>query len=197
MRISLAIFMVMLIMLCIHNVQAEIYICKDDKGGTVYTDSPDTCANAEEVKVDALPTLVPSKSIATPNNNRSVVNEDDKNAYTELVITSPINDATVRDNQGNRTINFRAAPTLQQRKKHKYVVTVNGEEVYSGTSTTTALKNVDRGTHSISVKIVDANGSTKIRATPVIVTLHRYSSNIPGNTNLPTNLPTRPRPRAN
>lgn len=212
MRISLAIIGVIFILFCASNAQAEIYTCKDDKGDTVYTDSPDACVNVEEVKVDALPALVPSKSIAIPNNNRSVVNEDDKNAYTELVITSPINDATVRDNQGNLTINFRAAPALQTRKNHKYVVTVNGAEVYSGTSTITALKNVDRGTHSISVKIVDASGSTKISATPVKVTLQRYSSlqnsvntpndgnngntgtgngsfNFPGNTKLPTSPP--------
>jgi len=211
-RISLAIIGVIFILFCASNAQAEIYTCKDDKGDTVYTDSPDACVNVEEVKVDALPALVPSKSIAIPNNNRSVVNEDDKNAYTELVITSPINDATVRDNQGNLTINFRAAPALQTRKGHKYVVTFDGAEVYSGTSTITALKNVDRGTHSISVKIVDASGSTKISATPVKVTLQRYSSlqnsvntpndgnngntgtgngsfNFPGNTKLPTSPP--------
>jgi hypothetical protein len=92
------------------------------------------------------------------------------------VITSPGSDATVRDNQGSLTINFRAVPALQTRKGHKYVVTVNGTEVYSGTSTITALKNIDRGTHSISVKIVDTAGSTKISATPVMVTLQRYSA---------------------
>ena len=176
MRISLAIFSVNFILFCVGNAQAEIYTCKDAKGNTVYTDSPGGCANAEEVEVDTLPTLIPTKPLANSNSNRSTKKEEDKNPYTELVITSPSNDATVRDNQGNLTINFRASPALQSRKGHKYVVTVNGAEVYSGTSTITALKNVDRGTHSISVKVVDANGSTKISATPVKVTLQRYSA---------------------
>jgi hypothetical protein len=176
MRISLAIFSVIFILFCVGNAQAEIYTCKDAKGNTVYTDSPSGCANAEEVEVDTLPTLIPTKPLVNSNSNRSSNKEEDKNVYTELVITSPSNDETVRNNQGNLTINFKASPALQSRKGHKYVVTVDGEEVYSGTSTITALKNVDRGTHSISVKIVDTNGSTKISATPVKVTLQRFSA---------------------
>lgn len=184
MRLNLAIFIVILATLCISNVQAEIYTCKDVKGNTVYTDSPSSCANAEEIKTDALPTLIPTKPLTTrpsSSNNK----EEDKNVYSELVITSPSNDATIRDNQGNLTINFRAIPGLQARKGHKYVVTIDGAQVYSGTSTITALKNLDRGTHSISVKVVDANGSTKISASPVKVTLQRYSAlqNSADNTN--------------
>jgi hypothetical protein len=218
MRISLAIFSVFFILFCVGNAQAEIYTCKDAKGNTVYTDSPGGCVNAEEVEVDTLPTLIPTKPIANSNRSSGTKKDEDKNPYTELVITSPSNDATIRDNQGNLTINFRASPALQSRKGHKYVVTVDGAEVYSGTSTITALKNVDRGTHNISVKVVDASGTTKISATPVKVTLQRYSAlqntdnsptnsndgntgtgngsfNFPGNTQLPTRPP--PPPAAN
>ncbi len=176
MRTSLAIVVICLICFCIDHVQAEIYTCKDANGNTVYTDSPNACADAEEVKTDKLPTLVPSKSLPTTSSNRNVKREEDKNLYTELVITAPGNDSTIRDNNGNLTINFRVAPALQTRNGHKYVVTVNGAEVYSGTSTITALINVDRGTHTIGVKVVDANGSVKISAAPVKVTLQRFSA---------------------
>jgi len=167
---------VVLFVACFSNVHAQIYTCKDANGNTIYTDSPSQCANAEEIKEDALPTLVPSKRIANPASNRSTKPAEDKNTYSELVITSPLNDATIRDNQGNLTINFRVSPTLQTRKGHKYLVSVNGKEVYKGTSTITALKNVDRGTLSIGVKIVDADGNAKISATPVSVTLQRFSA---------------------
>ncbi|MFK7815969.1 MAG: DUF4124 domain-containing protein [Gammaproteobacteria bacterium] len=175
MRIRLTIFSVTVILLSASIVQADIYTCKDANGNAVYTDSPGGCENAEEIKVDTLPTLVPSKSLAVPRNNSSAGKEDDKDAYGELVITSPSNGSTLRDNQGNVTINFRASPALQTRKGHKYVVMVNGAEVYSGTSTITALKNVDRGTHNILVKIIDPAGSTKISASPVKVTVQRFS----------------------
>lgn len=190
MRISLAITAAILMLFCVSNTQAEIYTCKDAKGNTVYTDSPAGCANAEEIKVDTLPTLVPSKSIAVPRSSNSSGKEDDKDTYSELVITSPSNDSTLRDNQGNLTINFRASPALQTRKGHTYVVMVDGAEVYSGTSTITALKNVDRGTHNIVVKIVDPEGNMKISAAPVKVTLQRFSAkeriDLPGSGGVPT-----------
>lgn len=177
MQLSLYSFIVIsaLSAVCASNAQAEIYTCKDAKGDTVYTDSPSTCTNAEEIKTDALPTLTTTKSLATRSNS-SVKRVEVKDSYTELTITSPSNDATIRDNQGNLTINFRAAPALLTRKGHKYVVMVNGVEVYSGTSTITALKNVDRGTHTIAVKVVASDGSTKISAAPVKVTLQRFSA---------------------
>jgi len=158
--------------ICISHADAQIYTCKDANGKIIYTDSPSQCANAEEVKVDSLPALVPTKPLAS-SGSKAV---EDKNLYTELIITSPANDATIRDNQGALTINFRAAPALQTRKGHKYIVVVNGKEVYSGSSTIAALKNVDRGTQTIGVKVVDKDGNTKISADPVKVTLGRYSS---------------------
>lgn len=167
---------VVLFVFCVSNAQAQIYTCKDANGNTIYTDSPSQCANAEEIKADALPTLVPTKRLAIPASNRATKPKEDKNAYKELVITSPANDSTIRDNQGNLTINFRVSPGLQTRKGHKYLVSVNGKEVYKGTSTITALKNVDRGTLSIGVKVVDTEGNAKISATPVSVTLQRFSA---------------------
>jgi|GEM_PF-206899 len=174
MRIHLFIFMMMIFAMCVSDALAQIYTCKDANGNTIYTDSPSACANAEEIKTDALPTLVPTKPLAIPASNRSTKKQDDKNTYTELVITSPANNATKRDNQGNLTINFRVAPGLKS--GHKFVVTLSGKGVYTGTSTIAALKNVDRGTHSIGVKVVDAEGATKISATPVSVTLQRFSA---------------------
>ena len=185
MHFSPAIFILTLISFCVSNVYAEIYMCNDAKGNKVYTDSPSACANAKKVEVDALPNLITTKSLVAPNNNSSSKKEEDNNLYTELVITSPSNDSTIRDNQGNLTINFRVAPALQTHNGHKYVVTVDGAEVYSGTSSITALTNVDRGTHTIGVKVVATDGSIKIAATPVKVTLHRYSAlqNVENNSN--------------
>ena len=156
-RLLISIF----IILCMNSVYAEIYTCKD----------------AEEIKVDDLPTLIPTKPITiTPSSKTNTSEQEEKNQYTALAITAPSNDSSVRDNQGNVTINFQAMPGLQTRKGHKFVVTVDGTEVYSGSSTITALKNVDRGTHTIGVKIVDTNGNTKISAAPVKFTLQRYSA---------------------
>lgn len=166
-----------LIFFCTILAQAEIYSCKDAEGTIIYTDTPGGCSNAEEVEVDTLPTLIPTKPVvSTSQNNTNNTKPEDKSLYTDLIITSPSNDTVVRDNQGNVTINFRSTPGLQTRNGHKFVVTMDSAEVYSGTSTIAALKNVDRGTHSIGVKVINADGSTQISATPVKFTLQRYST---------------------
>ena len=173
-----------LIFFCAILAQAEIYSCKDAEGNIIYTDTPGGCSNAEEVEVDTLPTLIPTKPVvSTSQNNTNNTKPEDKNLYADLIITSPSNDSVVRDNQGNVTINFRSTPGLQTRNGHKFVVTMDGAEVYSGTSTIAALKNVDRGTHSIGVKVINADGSTQISATPVKFTLQRYSALQKSNTN--------------
>jgi len=174
MRVNSCIFIAMLMVCGMSIAHAQIYTCKDKNGNKIYTDSPSQCANAEEIKTDALPTLVPTKPLVLPSRNSSANIDSDKYIYKELEITSPTNDSTSRNNQGNLTINFRVAPGL--RSGHKFVVSVSGKEVYTGTSTIAALKNVDRGTHSIGVKVVDADGSTKISAAPVKVTLQRFSA---------------------
>lgn len=173
MRLGFASIFIVLFVVCASSVQAKIYTCKDANGKTIYTDTPSQCANAEEIKEDALPALVPTKRIAIPASNRSTKPAEEKNAYKELVITSPANDSITRNNQGNLTVNFRVEPSLKS--GDKFVITVNGKEVYTGTSTITALKNVDRGTLSIGAKVIDADGSAKINATPVNVTLQRFS----------------------
>lgn len=163
-------------LLCISNVHAEIYTCKDAKGETIFTDSPSQCANAEEIKVDKLPTLTPSKSIAIPASSQSDQSADDKEAYKEVVVTAPSHESVMRNNQGDITINFRSSPALQTRKGHQYLVTVSGKEIYKGTSTIAIMKNVDRGTHTVVVKIIASDGNVVKSSSPVSFTLQRFSS---------------------
>lgn len=173
MRIN--IFLIIFTYLCASTAHAEIYTCKDANGETIFTDSPAQCANAEEVKVDKLPTLTPSKSIPIPASRTSKKVDEDANVYQEIVITSPKNDSITRNNQGDLTINYRSSPGLQSGKGHKYLVTINGKEVYRGTSTIASLKNVDRGTLSIVASIITSEDKIILSSSPVSFTLQRVS----------------------
>jgi len=93
-----------------------------------------------------------------------------------LLLTAPTHESVMRDNQGDITINFRSSPALQTRKGHQYIVTVSGKEIYKGTSTIATMKNVDRGTHTIVVKIIASDGDVVKSSSPVSFTLQRFSS---------------------
>ena len=204
MRIILLVLFVLTI--CVNTAQAGIYTCIDKDGNTVYSDSPATegCTETREVKVDTLPDLIETKSTPVPYSSSTTKTSSEKDqdgAYTSLAITSPSNEENLRGNEGDVYITFQASPTLNTRRGHQYVVSLGGKEVYKGTQNSVTLKNVDRGTHVLTAKVVARNGRTIISSTPVQFTLHRFSAlQGDGPTNNPqsfpsnTRAPTRPPP---
>lgn len=174
MRVSLLILTV--IIMCANSALARIYTCKDKDGNTVYSDIPEACPDAEEVQVDSLPQLIETKPLAVPKTTTTPSKKQEtKTSYESLVITTPGNEETLRNNEGNVTIAFQALPALKARNGHQYVILLGDKEVYKGTQSSVALKNVDRGTHTITAKIVTPNGQTLISSESVQFTLQRFS----------------------
>ena len=205
MRVSLVLLIV--IVLCAVDAQARIYTCKDENGNTIYSDTPTSCTNAEEIKTDKLPTLIETKPLATSSSRSSTSSskEDDKNGYDSVAITEPHNDANIRDNSGVVNITLQATPALKTRRGHQYVVTLGGKEVYKGTKSRVSLNNMNRGTHQVKAMIIARNGRSLISSDTVSFTLHRFSrlqnegigaGAIPNSGSFPnnTNLPQRPPP---
>ena len=158
---------------------AGIYTCKDQDGNTIYSDNPnaENCVNAEKVNVDSLPPLIKTKPLVYPSatSNTNVGNAADL-AYSSIEITSPAAEESIRSNIGDVNINYQSTPPLQLQAGHQYVVTMGGEEVYTGTNNNIALKGINRGTHTLSAKIISAEGKTLIDSPSIQFTLHRYSS---------------------
>lgn len=167
--------------LCLINADARIYKCIDENGNTVYMDTPisDQCTESKEVPKEDLPSLIETKSPNIPANSGSTTSAKKENKgvddYESLIITSPINNESLRSNEGQVLIAYTATPSLRSRNSHRYVVLLGSAEVYRGTNTSISLENVDRGTHSVSVKIVAANGRTLANSEPIAFTLQRYS----------------------
>ena len=189
MRVS--IWLLLITLICVQGTQARIYTCKDKDGNTVYSDTPITegCTESKEVKVDSLPTLIETKPLVAPgstSSNQEASSQIAEGEYSSLVVTTPSAAENVRSNEGTVNIVFESTPLLETRRGYQFVVTMGGQEVYKGTQNSVELKNVDRGTHIITAKIVARNGRTIISSTPVEFTLHRFSQlqgNNPGDNN--------------
>jgi hypothetical protein len=91
--------------------------------------------------------------------------------YESVSITSPSNDTAVRNNAGNLTINFNVKPSLKP--GHSYVLLMDGKKVGEGTGGSVQLTNLDRGSHTFTVQVVDANQEMIIQSTDVLVHLQR------------------------
>ena len=82
--------------------------------------------------------------------------------YTQFEIVSPADDEGVRSNNGAVNVSMNLAPSLHA--KHAVVVSVNGQKVGKGSSTSLTLQNLPRGTHTVQAAIVDESGKQVIRS---------------------------------
>ena len=82
--------------------------------------------------------------------------------YLALEIVSPADDEPIRENAGNITVITNLNPRLQ--RGHVARLLMDGDVVQEGPQASFSLANVDRGTHTISVEIVNESGEVLIRS---------------------------------
>lgn len=145
------------------SVVAEVYQYKNEQGQTVFSDVPTADAKAVEIKpvmtytpqVKTLPSAPVKQDVAV-------------GAYESIVITSPQQEGTVRDNQGIVRVRYALVPALQKGDKAILYLDGRANEVFD-------LKGIERGEHHVEVAIVDVNGTEKIRSNRVTFYLHHQS----------------------
>jgi len=165
------------------NLFAEkIYQWTDEQGNTVFSDKPHP--DAKQIDVPKLPSF---ESKVTPQVKENSTKKSSKKStnsqviYQTLHIVSPKQEETIWSNPGVIMVNVDLKPALA--KKDKLIVTVDGNkkgETTSGNSI--ELTGIDRGTHSIQAKIIDANGKVVKTSQSITVYLHKTSVNQPANT---------------
>lgn len=165
---------------------AEVYKTTNPDGSTSYSDVP-----TEGSETITPPELTPTPAVKYPKKQvAKPVDKDKKQAlpYTSFSISSPTNDETIRDNNGNVRISLDIAPKLQTDFKHSITILLDGKPIKTGlTSAQAQLNNIDRGMHSITAQIVAKDG--KVLKTSSSVTIHmKRQSKLHGKT--PTLWPT-------
>ncbi len=168
------------------GVQAAVYKSVDAQGNVVYTDEP--TGNGKPVDLPPLSTIPPPKY--TPASPQEKSATPATAGYTQLRITSPGADATLRDNTGDVPVSAAIEPALNVAAGHRFQYYLDGQT--QGESTTAArivITNVDRGTHNVSVAVVDGEGKEVMRSTAVPFHLHRQSINFPRGPGAPTPAP--------
>jgi len=170
-----------LIVLCVcfmmQPVLAKIYRHVDTQGNVTFSDKPlakSTSEKVEEVELKE-PMIMPSyeSPVKTAKSNTATTSEVEfKPSITtnyNLNIVSPADDEGVRANDGTITVKLTTGSVLAD--GHVLIAMIDGMDFNEGTtSQTITLKNVDRGTHSLSVKVVDAEG--QVISTSKAITFH-------------------------
>ena len=152
-------------------VHAEVYKSINADGEVVYSDQP--TRGAERIKMPALPSYTPPP-IRTPSRSRPAAEQ--QTHYEHFTLSSPANEATIRNNLGTVTIETLLSPALMSSLGHSIQYYLDG--VAHGAaidSTTLTLTNVDRGQHQLSASVLDAAGTVLISTTGTTVFVKRNS----------------------
>lgn len=172
---------------------SRIYKTVDENGNVVFTDQPPRPGETgESVELTTGNTFTPPPRPAQTGSDGSVSLEDwleggegaredgeseegggSVTSYQSLAITSPANDAAVRENAGNVTISAAIQPSLAV--GHIMQVYLDGQLRQQGFTTSFQLVNLDRGTHNVQVRVVDQSGNTLIASEPSVFHLQRRS----------------------
>lgn len=146
----------------------EIYKSVDEKGVPSFSDTQ--TEGAEKITVEPV-NVQPIPTPSTPPAAASAQPSAPDYRYTKLDIISPENEATLRD---EHKILLQAAlePSLQ--KGHQIEFLGNGQPLQpAGQSASMELLNFDRGTHTLSARVIDKNGKVLKTSNPVTVHIFR------------------------
>ncbi len=157
--------------------QTGVYRWVAPDGTVIFSDQPRP--DAEKVVIQPAQTVPPPEAASKRLQSQSGAADaaGDQAAYNEFLIVSPADDETVRANNGDVTVSMSLKPRLHAR--HAIVLSMNGEKVGKGSSTSLTLQNLPRGTHTVQAVVVDAGGAELVRTDSVIFHVLRRTNRFP------------------
>lgn len=149
------------------NAQA-IYKTVNEDGTITYSDQPGP--NAETVDLSSVrSSTVPS--LATPKTKKIVTLSPTEQVNYQIRILSPAPEVTLRDNNGQVTINTELEPVLDSVKYHLHI----DNEVISQSSSTFLVDNIYRGKHTFFISATDNTGKTLASSQPQTFYMQKVS----------------------
>ncbi|HDZ56849.1 MAG TPA: DUF4124 domain-containing protein [Pseudomonas xinjiangensis] len=200
-RISRTLGLCALLALASSPLWGQVYTWKDAQGNRVYSDQPHP--DAESVELEPVNTIEPPPPSVMRAQRESEASDagqaQSQDIYQRLAITAPDNDQAIRANDGNVTLTVAVEPALG--RNHLLRAEIDGEASSSAVPGSgqnvvkLTLGNIDRGTHSVSAVVVNAQGDTVQRSSPIKLHVQRTSLNQParGGANQAPQAPAAPR----
>lgn len=152
---------------------AAVYKHVDEEGNVTYADEPQKKGD----KPISLPEpttikITPAPKSSTSSEGKSA-SEKKTVSYESVEITNPANDQAIRSNSGDITIQINSSPPLQG--NDLYGVFLDGAKIQESAAPSVTLTNLDRGSHTAVVHILDENGQTLVTSSPITFHLLRAS----------------------
>ena len=170
------------------------YKWKDARGNTQYGDRPPANVNAQPMELPKI-TIIDNyadqwKPMKFDEQQSEVQTETKSQAkndnYIRLAFLAPKQNQAIRANDGDVSAMVSIKPPLK--KGHQLVFSIDGKAMQKGTSRTQNFSNLDRGSHTIAVNVIDEKGKT-LKSSSVVFNVLRASPLNKGKSNQATQLP--------
>lgn len=173
MMIKVLLFSILVISLAapVHPNSTQIYVWRNESGELVFSDSPK--AGAEELTTADANIIQSVTSVKTKV--LDIKPQKIQNDY-EIVISSPEDQATIRDNTGSVYISANIKPIFKIGLKIQLLL---DDKPYGQPQPLAvfSLKNIDRGEHKIKMLLMNETGKIIASSKPVTFYMHRASVN--------------------
>lgn len=154
-------------------VAAEVYKHVDKNGNVTFSDEPKS--GSEEVKVRPVTTITLPKMRDVEAQQRQAEQSGQENSapYDRVAFTAPEDNTAFHSGSGDVEFQVTSSPNL--RRGHRFEVDLDGQPVGQNPGGTFTVRNMDRGTHTASVFVVDNQGQRVQSGDSVTFTVHRPS----------------------
>ncbi|AXT32228.1 DUF4124 domain-containing protein [Pseudoalteromonas tunicata] len=166
-------FILLAVCLCLFSLSAvasqkKIYVWRDAKGVLVFSDTPQK--NAEELNLNVSSIDMQAVDTSILYEETSTTTPD--TAKFEIEITEPQHQATIRENSGSVYVSGRVSPRFENGLKIQlFLDGIATKEPQS--SSIFALRDVDRGEHTLQMRLIDKDGKEISKSKSIIIYLHR------------------------
>ncbi len=159
---------------------AAIYKTVDEDGNVVFTDVPPAKGDGAAVDLSAGNRYAPAP-VTTPLPAPAAAQEEEEEqeitSYERIGILAPANDEAIRDNAGNLSVRYALSPSLDTKHGHSLRLLLDGvPQAGEAGEATFSFTNLDRGTHTLTLQVVNASGQVLNESAPVSFHMLRFSA---------------------
>ncbi len=155
-----------------------IYKTVDDEGRVTYSDQPPK--QSQQAESPELPPLnsVPEQRPSPSRNKAERATESEPEVQYTIELMAPQPDAHLTPEQRDLPISVYLDPALQP--EHTLIYYLDDEPVAETRSLQHTVQEIYRGTHTVQVEVLDAQGQTLSSSDSVTIHVHRPSLLSPG-----------------
>ncbi len=140
----------------------KVYKKVNPDGSVEYSDVP-FAEGGKPLKLKPLPS-VSFTPLAPPRTHSAPAAPAKPFQYESIRILSPQDDEAIRSNNGNLSLRGELRPGLQSNLEHHLEWLLDGKVMPGVSSLNPSLKNLDRGTHQLQLRVVNFKGEAVIQS---------------------------------